>query len=84
MWHRYQSVGADCREGRKFQDGTFSVEAEAKSKCDRDMFGDKAGCQHGQFVFFSSFIEGIVGGNYVFALSTPVLHFLNRTKCTGI
>lgn len=28
----------------------------------------------------SPFIEGVVGGNYVFARSTPVLHFLNRTK----
>lgn len=57
MRHRYQSVGAACRKGRRFQDCTFSVETEAKSKCDRDTFGDKAGCGHGQSVFLSPFIK---------------------------
>lgn len=77
-------MGAACSQGRRFQGCTFSVETEAKSKCDRETFGDKAGCGHGQSVFLSPFIEGTVGGNYVFAVSTPVLHFLNRSKCIGI
>lgn len=80
MRHRYQRVRAAWRKGRRFQDCTFFVETEAKRKCDRGVFGDKAGCGHGQSVVLSPFIEGVVGGNYVFAWSTPVLHFLNRTK----